>query len=159
MLFIGTEWVISSCERFNLPHSSHFQVSRVTTDHGSTQFIFHLYLRRSVFSRGSGEFRKVVCGQWTSGLLKCCNVRMIAMQCVQVINSFLSRPFTLRKQLFIGAEHTTEKGGANAQPSGCTLALFHTPISTEGAPPGYVSNDGHHFACKNPGRLQAAFHV
>ncbi|KAH9059756.1 hypothetical protein EDB87DRAFT_1562790 [Lactarius vividus] len=57
-----------------------------------------------------------------------------------------------------GAEHTTEKGGANAQPSGCTLPLFHAPLST--APGhGYVSNDGHHFACKNPGRLQASFHV
>jgi hypothetical protein len=61
----------------------------------------------------------------------------------------------------VGDEHTAEKGGANAQPSGCTLALFHTPISTESVSPagGYVSNDGHHFACKNPGRLQAAFHV
>ncbi|KAI9450269.1 hypothetical protein BJY52DRAFT_196728 [Lactarius psammicola] len=60
-----------------------------------------------------------------------------------------------------GTEHTTEKGGANAQPSGCTLALFHRPMSTESAPPGpgYVSDDGHHFACKKPGRLQAAFHV
>ncbi|KAI9450271.1 hypothetical protein BJY52DRAFT_1227294 [Lactarius psammicola] len=60
-----------------------------------------------------------------------------------------------------GPEHTTEKGGASAQPSGCTQALFHAPISTESAPPGpgYVSNDGHHFACRNPGRLQASFHV
>ncbi|KAH9039441.1 hypothetical protein EDB83DRAFT_1717346 [Lactarius deliciosus] len=57
-------------------------------------------------------------------------------------------------------EHTTEKGGANAQPSGCTLALFHTPLSTGRAPPnGYVSSDGHHFTCKKPGRPQAAFHV
>ncbi|KAH9171597.1 hypothetical protein EDB89DRAFT_1093696 [Lactarius sanguifluus] len=60
-----------------------------------------------------------------------------------------------------GTEHTTEWGGANAQPSGCTLPLFHVPMSTGSAPlgPGYVSNDGHHFACKNPGRVQAAFHV
>ncbi|KAI9455069.1 hypothetical protein BJY52DRAFT_1122205 [Lactarius psammicola] len=58
-------------------------------------------------------------------------------------------------------EHTPESGRPNAQPSGCTLALFHTPVRTESAPPGpgYVSNDGHHFACKNPGREQAAFHV
>ena len=54
-----------------------------------------------------------------------------------------------------------EKGGTNAQPSGCTLALFHAAVGAGGnAPPGgYVSNDGHHFACKNPGRLLAAFHV
>ncbi|KAI9444004.1 hypothetical protein H4582DRAFT_2189914 [Lactarius indigo] len=60
-----------------------------------------------------------------------------------------------------GTEHTTGGGGANAQPSLCTLELFHTPISTGNVPPGpgYVSNDGHHFACKKPGRLQAAFHV
>ena len=55
-----------------------------------------------------------------------------------------------------------EKGGANAQPSGCTLALFHAAVAAAGGntpPGGYVSNDGHHFACKNPGRLLAAFHV
>jgi hypothetical protein len=60
-----------------------------------------------------------------------------------------------------GREHTTEGGGANAQPSGCTLPIFHAPMRTEDAPPGpgYVSNDGHHFTCKNPVLLQAAFHV
>ncbi|KAI9455145.1 hypothetical protein BJY52DRAFT_1122154 [Lactarius psammicola] len=60
-----------------------------------------------------------------------------------------------------GNKHTTGGGGANAQPSRCTLELFHDPLSTGSAPPGpgYVSNDGHHFACKRPGRLQAAFHV
>ncbi|KAH9171595.1 hypothetical protein EDB89DRAFT_1906874 [Lactarius sanguifluus] len=60
-----------------------------------------------------------------------------------------------------GTEHTKKKGGANAQPSGCTLALFHVPLSTGLAPPGhgYVSGDGHHFTCKKPGRPQVAFHV
>ncbi|KAH9059752.1 hypothetical protein EDB87DRAFT_1790917 [Lactarius vividus] len=60
-----------------------------------------------------------------------------------------------------GTEHTKEKGGANAQPSRCTLALFHTPLNSGNRPPGpgYVSNDGHHFTCKKPGRPQAAFHV
>ncbi|KAI9444006.1 hypothetical protein H4582DRAFT_1807752, partial [Lactarius indigo] len=52
-------------------------------------------------------------------------------------------------------------GGTNAQPSGCTLSLFHMPMSAAIAPrgPGYVSNDGHHFTCKKPGRPQAAFHI
>jgi len=60
-----------------------------------------------------------------------------------------------------GREHTTEGSGANAKPSGCTLAIFHAPMSADGAPPGvgYVSCDGHHFTCKNPVLLQAAFHV
>ncbi|KAH8977863.1 hypothetical protein EDB86DRAFT_2816692 [Lactarius hatsudake] len=60
-----------------------------------------------------------------------------------------------------GREHTAEGGGAGAQPSGCTLPIFHASMSAEGAPPGpgYVSSDGHHFACKNPVLLQAAFHV
>ncbi|KAH9171589.1 hypothetical protein EDB89DRAFT_1906868 [Lactarius sanguifluus] len=58
-----------------------------------------------------------------------------------------------------GAEHTAEKGGASAQPSGCMLPLFHAPLSTAPRGHGYVSNDGHHFACKNPGTLQASFHV
>ena len=63
--------------------------------------------------------------------------------------------------MYEGREHTTEGGGANAQPSGCTLPIFHAPMRTEDAPagPGYVSSDGHHFACKNPVLLQAAFHV
>ena len=60
-----------------------------------------------------------------------------------------------------GREHTTEGGRTNAQPSGCTLPIFHALMRTEDAPPGpgYVSNDGHHFTCKNPVLLQAAFHV
>ncbi|KAF8488922.1 hypothetical protein F5888DRAFT_1622603, partial [Russula emetica] len=51
-----------------------------------------------------------------------------------------------------GPEHTVEVGGVNAQPSRCTLALFHAPIDASNAPAGlgYVSNDGHHFSCKNP---------
>ena len=62
-----------------------------------------------------------------------------------------------------GPEHTTDLGGAHAQPSACTLPLFHAPLTVEnqppGGPPGYVSNDGHHFTCKNPALLQPAFHV
>jgi len=60
-----------------------------------------------------------------------------------------------------GPEHTVEVGGANAQPSRCTLALFHAPIDAANAPAGlgYVSNDGHHFSCRNPIVMQQAFHV
>ncbi|KAH9017733.1 hypothetical protein EDB84DRAFT_1422808 [Lactarius hengduanensis] len=60
-----------------------------------------------------------------------------------------------------GTEHTKKNGGTNPQPSGCTLSLFHMPLSTAIAPrgPGYMSNDGHHFTCKKPGHPQAAFHV
>ncbi|KAI0297435.1 hypothetical protein BC826DRAFT_166673 [Russula brevipes] len=60
-----------------------------------------------------------------------------------------------------GPEHTVEVGGANAQPSRCTLAIFHPPIDAANAPVGlgYVSNDGHHFSCKNPIVMQQAFHV
>ncbi|KAH8977860.1 hypothetical protein EDB86DRAFT_3157188 [Lactarius hatsudake] len=55
----------------------------------------------------------------------------------------------------------SSNGGTNAQPSGCTLSLFHMSLSTANAPrgTGYVSNDGHHFTCKKPGCPQAAFHV
>ncbi|KAH9005515.1 hypothetical protein EDB86DRAFT_1452107 [Lactarius hatsudake] len=60
-----------------------------------------------------------------------------------------------------GPDHTTEVGGTKAQPSSCTLPILHAPLSTkESSPgPGYVSNDGHHFTCKNPALLQPAFHV
>ncbi|KAH9029438.1 hypothetical protein EDB85DRAFT_1967038 [Lactarius pseudohatsudake] len=59
-------------------------------------------------------------------------------------------------------EHTTGVGGTSAQPSSCTLPMFHVPLSTKNSSspgPGYVSNDGHHFTCKNPALLQPSFHV
>ncbi|SRR6266702_516945 len=102
-------------------------------------------------------------GMWIADLFRTLkmlsNVCTIAMQFAQVIFCCTLPPaLTITSE---GTEHTMERGKANAQPSGCTLGLFHTPMSTESAPPGpgYVSNDGHHFACENPGRLQAAFHV
>lgn len=51
-----------------------------------------------------------------------------------------------------GSEHTAEVGGANSQPSHCTLAIFHAPMDAVNAPAdlGYVSSDGHHFSCKKP---------
>ncbi|KAF8270139.1 hypothetical protein EI94DRAFT_1572222, partial [Lactarius quietus] len=60
-----------------------------------------------------------------------------------------------------GPEHTVEVGGTNAQPSRCTLLMFHPPMDAANAPAGlgYVSNDGHHFGCHNPIVMQQAFHV
>jgi len=60
-----------------------------------------------------------------------------------------------------GPEHTVEVGGANALPSRCMLAIFHPPMdaANTAAGLGYVSNDGHHFSCKNPIVMQQAFHV
>ena len=60
-----------------------------------------------------------------------------------------------------GPEHTIEGGGASAQPSYCTLSMFHPPMSAANAPArfGYVSCDGHHFECRNPVGMQHAFHV
>ncbi|KAH8977864.1 hypothetical protein EDB86DRAFT_3157238 [Lactarius hatsudake] len=60
-----------------------------------------------------------------------------------------------------GPDHTSEGGGASAQPSSCTLPIFHAPLRTKilSPGPGYVSSDGHHFTCKSPALLQPAFHV
>ncbi|KAN0128088.1 hypothetical protein V8E53_014125 [Lactarius tabidus] len=46
-----------------------------------------------------------------------------------------------------GPEHT-----ANAQPSRCTLSMFHPPVDVANAPDGlgYASNDGHHFRSRKP---------
>ena len=77
-------------------------------------------------------------------------------------NNILQRALWLLLNLILqGPEHTMEVGGANAQPSRCTLALFHLPMDAANAPAGlgYVSNDGHHFSCKNPIVMQQAFHV
>ncbi|EIW81359.1 hypothetical protein CONPUDRAFT_165526 [Coniophora puteana RWD-64-598 SS2] len=55
-----------------------------------------------------------------------------------------------------GPEHT----GPGTRPSYCTLPLFHPPRDPASAPAtGYVSVDGHLFACRNPVVLQQAFHV
>ncbi|KAG2076123.1 hypothetical protein BDR04DRAFT_1003889 [Suillus decipiens] len=57
-------------------------------------------------------------------------------------------------------EHTTAEGNA-AQPSFCTLPLFHAPMdpNTPLTSLGYISNDGHNFSCRNPVVMQQAFHV
>ncbi|KIJ61776.1 hypothetical protein HYDPIDRAFT_115606 [Hydnomerulius pinastri MD-312] len=59
-----------------------------------------------------------------------------------------------------GPEHTAAAGNI-AQPSYCTLPLFHPPMNPNTPPEGlgYVSNDGHHFSCRNPVVMQQAFHV
>ncbi|KAG2136644.1 hypothetical protein DEU56DRAFT_356200 [Suillus clintonianus] len=59
-----------------------------------------------------------------------------------------------------GPEHTATTGNA-AQPSYCTLPLFHPPMDPNNAQVGlgYVSNDGHLFSCRNPVIMQQAFHV
>ncbi|KAG1764551.1 hypothetical protein EDD22DRAFT_883267 [Suillus occidentalis] len=56
--------------------------------------------------------------------------------------------------------HTAAAGNA-AQPSYCTLPLFHPPADPNNAQVGlgYVSNDGHIFSCRNPVIMQQAFHV
>ncbi|KAI0292619.1 hypothetical protein B0F90DRAFT_1671124 [Multifurca ochricompacta] len=67
----------------------------------------------------------------------------------------------IRRILRSGPEHYVEEGGVNAQPSRCTQALFHAPMDGADAPSGigYVSNDGHHFTCKNPIFMQPVHHV
>ncbi|KAG2340542.1 hypothetical protein BDR05DRAFT_937722 [Suillus weaverae] len=59
-----------------------------------------------------------------------------------------------------GPEHTAAAGNA-AQPSYCTLPLFHPPVDPNNAQVGlgYVSEDGHLFSCRNPVIMQQAFHV
>lgn len=57
-----------------------------------------------------------------------------------------------------GPEHAAT-AATPAHPSHCTLPIFHTPEPTRDQGLGYVSNDGHYFACKNPVVLQQAFHV
>ena len=77
-------------------------------------------------------------------------------------NNILLRGLQLMLTLTLkGPEHIVEVGGANAQPSRCTLALFHPPMDAANAPAdlGYVSNDGHHFSCQDPTLMQQAFHV
>ncbi|KAF8548563.1 hypothetical protein OG21DRAFT_1606884 [Imleria badia] len=59
-----------------------------------------------------------------------------------------------------GPKHTAAGGGA-AVPSYCVLPLFHAPLNPNTAPAraGYISDDGHQFACRNPVPMPRAFHV
>ncbi|KAK7676902.1 hypothetical protein QCA50_020158 [Cerrena zonata] len=60
-----------------------------------------------------------------------------------------------------GPEHHGDATGP-AQPSFCTLDLFHQPLPAGQDAPGgigYISRDGHHFSCRNPAQMQQAFHV
>ncbi|KAI6143616.1 hypothetical protein BKA82DRAFT_3983845 [Pisolithus tinctorius] len=59
-----------------------------------------------------------------------------------------------------GPEHVGDAGNL-AQPSYCTLPMFHplTDLNAVAPAAGYISNDGHHFACRNPAVMQQAFHV
>jgi hypothetical protein len=81
------------------------------------------------------------------------------MLCAQVMTLLLYLPAL--NSNYQGPEHTVEGGGANAQPSRCTLDMFHPEMDAAKAPAGlgYVSSDGHHFSCKNPILMQQAFHV
>ncbi|KAF9231816.1 hypothetical protein BU15DRAFT_81945 [Melanogaster broomeanus] len=59
-----------------------------------------------------------------------------------------------------GSEHFATPGKP-AQPSYCTLPLFHPPVyqgDTQDKQ-GYISHDGHKFTCRNPAVMQQAFHV
>jgi hypothetical protein len=82
------------------------------------------------------------------------------MRCAQVMNDARFEILSAKYE-FTGPEHTVEGGGTNAQPSRCTLPMFHPDMDPGKAPPGlgYVSTDGHHFECKNPILMQQSFHV
>jgi hypothetical protein len=51
-----------------------------------------------------------------------------------------------------GHEHTIEVGGAQVQPSHCTLPMFHPVMDAAKAHAGigYVSSNSHYFTCSNP---------
>ncbi|KZW03814.1 hypothetical protein EXIGLDRAFT_4132 [Exidia glandulosa HHB12029] len=56
-------------------------------------------------------------------------------------------------------EHAANDANA-AQPSYCTLPLFHAPHAPTPAPAtGYVSNDGHVFPCANPAVTNQTYHI
>ena len=82
-----------------------------------------------------------------------------AMLCAQVfLHNRFGEPVSL---ILLGREHQADANNP-AQPSYCTLPVFHAPLNLADTAPGgvgYVSGDGHHFGCRNPVLLQQAFHV
>ncbi|KAG8917959.1 hypothetical protein FRC02_002744 [Tulasnella sp. 418] len=59
-----------------------------------------------------------------------------------------------------GKEHEAT-ATTDARTSYCTLPIFHPPqpLNWTGAGNGYVSADGHAFACVNPNNIRQSFHV
>ncbi|KAI6035782.1 hypothetical protein EDC04DRAFT_2880315 [Pisolithus marmoratus] len=59
-----------------------------------------------------------------------------------------------------GPEHASDAGNLS-RPSYCTLPMFHPAADANAVAPavGHISNDGHHFTCRNPAVMQQAFHV
>ncbi|KAF5337682.1 hypothetical protein D9757_014271 [Collybiopsis confluens] len=66
--------------------------------------------------------------------------------------------FTKCDAMCSGSEHAATATIA-AQPSYCILPMFHPPAAFNNSGLGHISNDGHHFNCKNPAVLQQSFHV
>ncbi|KAG9087788.1 hypothetical protein FRC06_002366, partial [Ceratobasidium sp. 370] len=61
--------------------------------------------------------------------------------------------------LCAGPEHEATATTA-ANPSYCTLPIFHDPQAQQPAPAtGHVSLDGHSFNCQNPARFHQAYHI
>ncbi|KAH7337773.1 hypothetical protein B0J17DRAFT_573266 [Rhizoctonia solani] len=61
--------------------------------------------------------------------------------------------------LCAGPEHEAS-ATAPANPSHCTLPIFHAPEPQHPAPPtGHISIDGHAFDCQNPSRMHQAYHI
>jgi hypothetical protein len=69
--------------------------------------------------------------------------------------------FSSTELVLKGHERTIEVGGANVQPSHCTLPMFHPVMDAAKGPAGigYMSSNGHYFTCSNPTLMQQAFHV
>ncbi|TFY74324.1 hypothetical protein EWM64_g9688 [Hericium alpestre] len=81
-----------------------------------------------------------------------------AKWCVMIIIPYATGGHLITKPL--GPEHNAT-ATAPAQPSYCVLPMFHQPRAANAAVTGlgYISNDGHQFACRNPVVMQQAFHV
>ncbi|KEP46929.1 von willebrand factor type A domain protein, partial [Rhizoctonia solani 123E] len=60
--------------------------------------------------------------------------------------------------LCAGPEHEATATSA-ANPSHCTLPIFHAPEPQVATPTGHISVDGHSFTCQNPSRLHQAYHI
>ncbi|TDL23181.1 hypothetical protein BD410DRAFT_839090 [Rickenella mellea] len=73
-------------------------------------------------------------------------------------NYLLIVPNTRSDAMCSGPEHEAT-ASRPAQPSYCTLPVFHPPQRVNPSGLGHVSNDGHAFTCKNPSVMQQAFHV
>ena len=146
---------MSSCLSLLVRSLTHRQGSKARHHGVDSRATNRIY--RSILQRRSGQVFQMV-RTCPSPIFLMLTDELIVITCAAV-NLFTHAHGVTNQPFLPGPEHQPTATNS-AQPSYCTLPMFHPPGSTDQAGTlGYVSNDGHVFTCRNPVVLRQAFHV